>query len=137
MILNIYNVMISFADRGHPLDSIHRGWSVSKKEVKSFTIAYLVRGGGVQCPTSNNVQLTPNYFVERSILRPNLRSIGGPVSRIALSGLVREESESNRLWVSIEAVVSNSDEEKFGISVHARNTCRQRYTILFWNRSHV
>ena len=30
VILNIYNVVIGFADRGQPLDSIHRGWGVSK-----------------------------------------------------------------------------------------------------------
>ena len=38
VILNIYNVVISFADRGHPLDSIHRGWGVSKKQVKSLSL---------------------------------------------------------------------------------------------------
>ena len=37
------------------------------------------------------------------------------ISGIRLSGSDREESESNRLWVSREAVVSNSDVEKFGI----------------------
>ena len=37
------------------------------------------------------------------------------ISGIGLSGSDREESESNRLWVSREAVVSNSDVEKFGI----------------------
>ena len=31
--------MISFADRGHLLDSIHRGRGISKKQVKSFIIA--------------------------------------------------------------------------------------------------
>ena len=37
------------------------------------------------------------------------------ISGIGLSGSDREESESNRLWVSREAVVSKSDVEKFGI----------------------
>ena len=37
------------------------------------------------------------------------------ISGIGLSGSDREESELNRLWVSREAVVSNSDVEKFGI----------------------
>ena len=37
------------------------------------------------------------------------------ISGIGLSGSDREESESNQLWVSREAVVSNSDVEKFGI----------------------
>ena len=39
---------------------------------------------------------------------------GGVISGIGLSGSDREESESNRLWVSREAVVSNSNLEKFG-----------------------
>ena len=37
------------------------------------------------------------------------------ISGIGLSGSDREESESNRLWVSREAGVSNSDVVKFGI----------------------
>ena len=37
------------------------------------------------------------------------------ISGIGLSGSDREESESNRLWVCREAVVSNIDVEKFGI----------------------
>ena len=40
---------------------------------------------------------------------------GAMMSDIRLSGSDREESESNRFWVSREAVVSNSDVEKFGI----------------------
>ena len=44
------------------------------------------------------------------------------MSGIRLSGLKREESdESTRLWVSREAVVSNSDVEKFGIP-HFKNS---------------
>ena len=42
---------------------------------------------------------------------------GGMISCIGLSGSDREEGESNRLWVSREAVVSNSDAEKFGIPI--------------------
>ena len=37
------------------------------------------------------------------------------MSCVRLSGSDREERESNRLWVSREAVVSNSDVEKLGI----------------------
>ena len=37
------------------------------------------------------------------------------MSGIRLSGSDREESTSNRLWASREAVVSNSVVEKFGI----------------------
>ena len=37
------------------------------------------------------------------------------ISGIGLSGSDKEESKSNRLWVSREAVVSKSDVEKFGI----------------------
>ena len=37
------------------------------------------------------------------------------ISGIRLSGSDREESKSNRLWASREAVVSNSVVEKFGI----------------------
>ena len=37
------------------------------------------------------------------------------MSGIRLSGSDREESKSNQLWVSREAVVSNSDVEKFCI----------------------
>ena len=41
--------------------------------------------------------------------------MGEPMmSGIGLSGSDREERESNRLWVSREAVVSNSDVEKIG-----------------------
>ena len=42
--------------------------------------------------------------------------MGGMISGIGLSGLDREESKSNQLWVSREAVVSNSDVKKFGMS---------------------
>ena len=42
--------------------------------------------------------------------------MGGPmISGIGLAGSDREDGESNQLWVSREAVVSNSDVEKFGI----------------------
>ena len=53
-------------------------------------------------------------------------AVGGLLmSGIGLSGSDREESESNRLLVSREAVVSNSDVEKFGIP-HFRHS----YTML-------
>ena len=37
------------------------------------------------------------------------------MSGIGFSGSDRDKNESNRLWVSREAVVSNSDVETFGI----------------------
>ena len=41
--------------------------------------------------------------------------MGGPIiSGIGLSGSDSEDKESNLLWVSREAVVSNKDVEKFG-----------------------
>ena len=46
-------------------------------------------------------------------------AVGGPmISGIRLSGSDREESKSNWLRVSREAVVSNSDVEKFGIPTY-------------------
>ena len=44
--------------------------------------------------------------------------MGEPMmSGIGLSGSDREERESNRLWVSREAVVSNSDVEKLAFHI--------------------
>ena len=40
---------------------------------------------------------------------------GAIISGIRLSGSDSEDKESNLLWVSREAVVSNKDVEKFGI----------------------
>ena len=33
---NVDKVMIGFADRGHPLNSICRGWNICEKKVKGF-----------------------------------------------------------------------------------------------------
>ena len=43
------------------------------------------------------------------------------MSGIGLSGSDREESDSNRLWVSREPVLSNSDVEKFQTAFHISN----------------
>ena len=42
--------------------------------------------------------------------------VGAMISGIGLSGSDSKDKESNLLWVSREAVVSNNDVEKFGIS---------------------
>ena len=69
VITYVHNVVISFADLGHPHDSTHMEWEICKEQVKSFIIArrYIFIKGAikrtkVQCTKSNNVQLAPDYF---------------------------------------------------------------------------
>ena len=57
------------------------------------------------------------------------------MSGIELLGSDREERESNRLWVSREAVVSNSDHECAARVIYLHTTDRQ--TVIYYSTIHA